>query len=160
LRIEAFREFPYRYVGSLGYESDYLHTYLGVPGSVVVIVHDGGRVVGVSTRLPLVSETDSVKRPFVEHDRNPEEVFYFGDSVLQRAHCGKGLGVRLFEERELHARALARYDYTAFCAVERERVHPHRPADYVPVDRFWINRGCRKHPELRTTFSWRDPGNL
>ena len=61
LRIEVFREFPYLYAGSPAYESDYLRTYLGVPDSVVVIALDGGHVVGVSTGLPLVAETDNVR---------------------------------------------------------------------------------------------------
>lgn len=156
LRIEVFREFPYLYAGSPGYESDYLRTYLGVPDSVVVIALDGGNVVGVSTGLPLVAETDNVKQPFVKHGRDPEKVFYFGESVLQRAYRGKGLGVRFFEEREAHVRSCARFDFTAFCAVQREVDHPRRPADYVPLDDFWIRRGYRKHPELSTTFSWQD----
>ena len=156
LRIEVFREFPYLYDGSPGYESDYLRTYLDVPDSVVVIALDGARVVGVSTGLPLVAETDNVKRPFVEHGRDPEKVFYFGESVLQGAYRGKGLGVRFFEEREAHARSHVRFDFTAFCAVHRDDDHHRRPADYVPLDAFWENRGYRKHPELSTTLSWQD----
>ncbi len=156
LRIEVFREFPYLYAGSLDYESDYLRTYLDVADSVVVIARDGDRVVGVSTGLPLVAETDNVKQPFLAQRRDPGKVFYFGESVLQRAYRGRGLGVRFFDEREAHARTCARFDYAAFCAVHREADHPRRPADYVPLDAFWINRGYRKHPELRTTFSWQD----
>ncbi|KPK33924.1 MAG: acetyltransferase [Betaproteobacteria bacterium SG8_40] len=156
LRIEVFREFPYLYAGSLGYESDYLRTYLDVPDSVVVIALDGGRVVGVSTGLPLAAETDNVKQPFVDHHRDPEKVFYFGESVLQKPYRGKGLGVRFFEEREAHARMHDRFGFTAFCAVHRDAGHHRRPADYVPLDDFWIKRGYRKHPELSTAFSWQD----
>ena len=156
LRIEVFREFPYLYDGSYEYEADYLRTYLGVADSVIVVALDGERVVGASTGLPLSVETDSVKQAFVEHGYRLESVFYFGESVLEAPYRGKGLGVRFFEERELHVRDLARYDYTAFCAVERETIHPRRPPGYVPLDRFWINRGYHRHPELHTTFSWRD----
>ena len=156
LRIEVFREFPYLYDGSYEYETDYLRTYLGVADSVIVVALDGERVVGASTGLPLSVETDSVKQAFVEQGYGLERVFYFGESVLEAPYRGKGLGVRFFEERELHVSDLARFDYTAFCAVERERSHPRRPSDYVPLDRFWINRGYRRHPELHTTFSWRD----
>jgi GNAT superfamily N-acetyltransferase len=156
LRIEVFREFPYLYDGSLDYEDDYLQTYLGVHDSVVVIALDGGRVVGVSTGLPLEAETDNVKRPFIEHGHDPGRVFYFGESVLERTYRGKGVGVRFFEEREAHARSLDRFDFAAFCAVERNVDHHRRPADYVALDRFWIKRGYRKHPELSATFHWKD----
>jgi hypothetical protein len=29
-------------------------------------------------------------------------------------------------------------------------------ADYVPLDKFWNKRGYFKHPELSTTYSWKD----
>ena len=64
--------------------------------------------------------------------------------------------MRFFEEREAHAAALKRFDWTCFCAVLRPYDHPRRPADHVPLDRFWNKRGYRKHPELTTTFSWQD----
>ncbi len=38
---------------------------------------------------------------------DPAEVFYLGESVLLSEYCGRGIGVRFFEQREAHARALA-----------------------------------------------------
>ncbi|MBU0834177.1 MAG: GNAT family N-acetyltransferase, partial [Alphaproteobacteria bacterium] len=64
--------------------------------------------------------------------------------------------VRFFEEREAHARRLGRFDWCTFCAVERPLDHPRRPADYQPLNAFWQKRGYTHHPELRTTFTWRD----
>lgn len=156
LRIEVFREFPYLYDGSLDYERRYLKTYIGVPDSVIVLVFDGDRVVGASTGLPMQAETEEVKRPFLEHGYDPKRIFYFGESVLEKNYRGRGLGVRFFEEREAHARELGRFDWTCFCAVQRSKDHPRRPREYVPLEAFWNKRGYTKHPELATTFSWRD----
>jgi len=156
LRIEVFREFPYLYDGNYDYESDYLHRYLEVPDCVVVIALDDDRVVGVSTGLPLAAEKDGVKQPFIKQEYDPGEVFYFGESVLERSYRGKGVGVRFFEEREAHVRSLNRFEYTTFCAVQREIDHHRQPGDYIPLDRFWTKRGYRRHPELHTTFSWQD----
>jgi GNAT superfamily N-acetyltransferase len=158
LRIAVFREFPYLYDGTLEHEQEYLRTYAGVPDSVIVLAIDGERVVGASTGLPMEAETAEVRRPFIEHGYDPARLFYFGESVLERGYRGQGLGVRFFEEREAHARALARFDWTCFCAVERPADHPARPADFVPLDEFWRRRGYAKHPELHTTFSWREVG--
>lgn len=158
LRIGVFREFPYLYDGTLEHEHEYLRTYAGVPDSVIVLAIDGERVVGASTGLPMEAETAEVKRPFIERGYEPARVFYFGESVLERGYRGQGLGVRFFEEREAHARELRRFDWTCFCAVERPADHPARPADYQPLDAFWRHRGYEKHPELRTTFSWREVG--
>ena len=156
LRIEVFREFPYLYEGSAEYEGDYLRTYTDVADSVIVVVFDGPRVVGVSTGLPMSAETDDIKRPFIDNGYDPREIFYFGESVLERAYRGRRLGVRFFSEREAHARSLGRFALTTFCAVQRAEDHPRRPPGYVPLDQFWIRRGYQKHPELNTTFSWQD----
>lgn len=159
LRIAVFREFPYLYDGDMGYEANYLRTYVQAPGSVIVLVFDGERVVGASTAVPLEYETEEVRRPFLAHGYDPREVFYLGESVLDPAYRGRGLGVRFFAEREAHARALGTYAWAAFCAVERAADDPRRPPDHVPLDAFWTKRGYTKHPELRTTFTWRDLGD-
>jgi GNAT superfamily N-acetyltransferase len=156
LRIEVFREFPYLYDGNLEYERNYLATYTNVIDSVVVVAFDGSRVIGASTGLPLIAETDEVKQPFVKNGYDLERVFYFGESVLERGYRGQGIGVRFFNEREAHARSLDGFTMTAFCAVQRPDTHPRRPADYQALDDFWTRRGYRKHPELNTTFSWQD----
>jgi GNAT superfamily N-acetyltransferase len=78
--------------------------------------------------------------------------------VLLPAYRGRGLGVRFFEERERYALELGRFTHAAFCAVERPDGHPSRPPDYVPLDAFWRRRGYTRHPELVTTYSWRDVG--
>jgi GNAT superfamily N-acetyltransferase len=156
LRIRVFRDFPYLYDGSKEYEKKYLQTYVNSSKSVIVIVFDGDLIVGASTGIPLEHETPEAKKPFIENSYDINRVFYCGESVLLPDYRGRGLGVRFFEEREAHARALGRPEYICFCAVQRPDDHPRRPADYVPLDRFWEKRGYRKHPELRTAFTWRD----
>jgi GNAT superfamily N-acetyltransferase len=156
LRIAVFREYPYLYVGSVAYEEQYLRIYVDVPESVMVLIEDGGQVVGASSGLPLQAETPEIIAPFVSQGYDPQQIFYYGESVLLPLYRQYGWGKRFFEEREAHARALGRFDYVCFCAVERPANHPHRPADYVPLDAFWNRRGFVKYPELRTHFTWRE----
>ncbi|GAB7528905.1 GNAT family N-acetyltransferase [Pseudomonas sp. 3A(2025)] len=157
LRITVFREFPYLYDGTLAYEAHYLSTYLRSADSLCVLVRDEeGEVIGASTGLPLADETEAFQRPFVEAGRNTQRVFYCAESIVLPAWRGRGLGVRFFEEREAHARRLGRFDWCAFCAVQRPLDHPRRPAGYQPLDTFWARRGYRHHPELHTEYHWRD----
>lgn len=156
LRIEVFREFPYLYDGDMQYEATYLRTYSESKDSVIVLAFDADRIVGASTAVPLRHETDEAKRPFVLNGINPDDVFYLGESVLRKPYRGRGIGVRFFQEREAHARNVGVFRWFAFCAVERPDDHVRRPMNYVPLDQFWNHRGYRKHPELRTTFTWRD----
>lgn len=157
LRITVFREFPYLYDGNVEHEREYLSTYSKTDGSVIVLALDDGKVVGMSTGIPMVSETDEVKAPFLAAGYDINRIFYFGESVLDKTYRGQGIGVRFFEEREAHALMVpGTFDYCTFCAVERPTDHPRRPSDYVPLNQFWNKRGYQHHPELFTSFTWQD----
>lgn len=159
LRIRVFREFPYLYEGSLAYEEGYLEHYARSPRSRVVLVWDGDRVVGASTVIPLADAQADVQEPFTRAGIDLSGIDYFGESVLLREYRGRGFGVRFFELREAHALDHG-LGVCAFCAVERPADHPLRPKDYVPNDAFWAKRGYEKVPELRTTLSWLDLGEM
>lgn len=158
LRITVFRDFPYLYDGNMDYERHYLQTYAQTPECLIVLAFDGDRVVGASTAVPMKHETLEFRQPFHTHHYPIEQVFYCGESVLLPAYRGQGVGVRFFEEREAHARRLGGFRWSCFCAVDRPADHPRRPADYVPLDAFWAKRGYTRHPELTTTFVWKEVG--
>ena len=66
LRIAVFREYPYLYEGSLEYERDYLKTYCKTDRSLVVLVFDGGEVVGATTCLPMADEGPEFQEAFLK----------------------------------------------------------------------------------------------
>ncbi len=156
LRIEVFRDFPYLYDGDYDYEEKYLATYIECPESVIVLALDKDKVVGASTAIPMKYETPEVKKPFIEHNYDPDKIFYCGESVLNKAYRGLGIGVRFFQEREAHAEKLGGFEHICFCCVERPADHPRRPKNYVPLDEFWNKRSYFKHPELTTSYTWKD----
>lgn len=156
LRIKVFREFPYLYEGTAEYEEKYLKSYAESPESLVVVVFHKETIIGASTGIPLDQAMEESQTPFLQYGYALNRIFYFGESVLLKEFRGFGIGVRFFEERESYANRLGRFDYTAFCAVERPDNHPRKPSDYSPLDRFWENRGYRKHPEMKTLFSWQE----
>lgn len=157
LRISVFRDFPYLYDGEMSYEQTYLQTYITVPGAAVIIAQDGEHVVGAATCLPMAGETANIQRPFLEAKADISEIFYFGESVLEAAYRGRGIGVAFFAAREAQARVTG-HRIAAFCAVQRPASHPRRPQDFVPLDRFWANRGYTRQPGLTCQMSWRDIG--
>ena len=156
VRIEVFRDFPYLYEGSLAYESEYLKTYVNSDSVFLFVVFDDGKMVGATTCIPLVDETDEVKEPFELSGMNLDEIFYFGESILLKEYRGMGIGNRFFDEREKHATSFGNFRMTCFCAVERATDHPLRPNDYQPLDEFWKKRGYVKSGSLRSKFSWKD----
>lgn len=157
LRMAVFREWPYLYEGNLEYEQDYLAKFLELPESTLVVVRDKERVVGASTALPLTQAEAEFQTPFTQAGLDPAEWYYFGESVLEPAYRGQGLGVAFFRHREARALALG-YRLVTFCAVERPANHPLKPADYAPLDAFWQRRGFSKRPDLVCHFSWQDLG--
>lgn len=157
LRIEVFRDFPYLYEGDLGYERRYLAACMQSPGAVVVGALDGGRLVGAATASPLSDHFEQFAAPFSARGLDPAEFFYFGESVLEKAYRGRGVGVRFFEEREKAARE-AGFSRCVFCAVVRPKDHPARPRGYQPLDGFWTKRGYARIEGLSTGFPWRDVG--
>ena len=44
----------------------------------------------------------------------------------------------------------------AFAVCSVRRTIPCGPADYVPLDAIWSKFGYVRHPELQTTYSWKD----
>jgi GNAT superfamily N-acetyltransferase len=155
LRIAVFREYPYLYAGSLDYERTYLAHYATSPAALVVLARDGERVVGAATAMPLLVHSDDVVPPLVAAGYAPARVLYFGESVLDRAYRGRGLGHAFFVEREHHART-HNFTTATFCAVERPADHPLKPVDHRPLHPLWEKHGFVRRPDITTTFTWRD----
>ena len=157
LRIEIFRDWPYLYEGTLDYERHYFETYARCPDSLVVTARADGKAIGATTALPLSAAAADMQAPFIAVGWSLEETLYFGESVVQKAWRGQGLGVAFFEAREVHARRLG-LRHCVFCAVERPADHPARPPGYIGNEAFWSHRGYRRQPHLHCTFDWCDVG--
>lgn len=158
LRIRVFRDWPYLYDGDAAYEAEYLATYSRSSRSVFVLAFDGARIVGCATGIPLRDETANCQAPFLAAGIDVDSVFYFGESVLDRAWRGRGLGHRFFDAREACARALPGMRTTAFCAVVRADDDPRRPANPRSLERFWESRGYRPRADLSAEFEWKELG--
>jgi GNAT superfamily N-acetyltransferase len=157
LRIAVFREWPYLYEGDEAYERGYLRAYAEAPGAAVVVCRDGAEVVGAATCEPMTEGHAPVRAAFAAAGLDPAQWCYFGESVLLAPWRGQGAGVRFFEAREAHARAIGLLR-CAFCGVVRDAGDPRRPAGYTPLDAFWRKRGYTARPDISVTFSWKEVG--
>lgn len=156
LRLNVFFEYPYLYEGTQKYEKKYLETYFKAKYSFILLVKSQGQIVGATTAIWTDEEEESFKRPFEDYGINPKDVFYFGESVLDKNFRGLGIGKIFFEERERFAKSLGFIKTLSFCAVERPKEHPLKPQDYRPLDTFWNSQGFQKAPGLTTSYEWQD----
>ncbi|MEP6907365.1 MAG: GNAT family N-acetyltransferase [Pseudoxanthomonas sp.] len=156
LRIAVFKAWPYLYQGSVEYEREYLAAYARSVDSVFVLALQGDQVVGASTGLPLSDDTAAYGKPFIERGLSVESVFYFGESLLLPDYRGRGIGHAFFDHREAHARALGRFQWTAFCAVDRSVDDARRPQDFRPNDVFWHKRGYARQEGMTMQLPWQE----
>lgn len=157
LRITVFRDYPYLYEGSIAYEMEYLKTYAQSDLGFLFAVYDNDRMVGATTAIPLMDETEEVKLPFKTIGLDLNRIFYFGESILLKSHRGLGLGHRFFDEREAFAKSHG-FEITTFCSVDRGENHELKPTDYRSNDVFWTKRGYTPQPNLVCEMSWVDIG--
>lgn len=158
LRLAVFKAWPYLYDGDAAYERDYLAAYADSQDSLFVLAFVDGQVVGASTALPLSDETPAFRKPFLDQRIAVESVFYFGESVLLPEYRGRGIGHAFFDQREAHARALEGFQWTAFCAVDRDDDDPRRPVDHRTNDAFWHKRGYQRRPGMTMHLPWEEVG--
>ncbi|MCT2400459.1 GNAT family N-acetyltransferase [Novosphingobium mangrovi (ex Huang et al. 2023)] len=155
LRMSVFAEWPYLYDGDHAYEIAYLGEFVEAPDGILVAACDGDRIVGAATASPMPAQKAEFRAPFEMRGFDVSRLFYFGESVLLPEYRGQGIGHAFFDHREEQARKCGAAAAT-FAAVMRPSDHPDRPADYVPLDRFWRKRGYAPVSGLVTRFDWKD----
>ena len=157
MRISVFHDWPYLYDGSMEYEAKYLQRYAETDGALLVGAYGGAQLVGAAPGEPLGDEYEAFQQPLRARGYDPEKIFYLAESVLAPTYRGRGIGHRFFDEREAHAQKLG-FAEAVFCGVIRPDDHPMRPADYRPLDPFWMKRGYRKLDGVIVSFPWQDIG--
>ena len=157
LRMTVFAQYPYLYAGDEDYEREYLHEFAIEQGSVLIAASDGDRIVGAATASPMAGQKPEFRAPVEAAGYLAEDVFYFGESVLQPEYRGRGIGHAFFDAREAAAKESGA-KWACFCAVVRPDDHPAKPDDHRPLDSFWRARGYERLEGVTTNFEWAEHG--
>lgn len=159
LRIEIFAEYPFLYDGDLDYEYKYLEKYDTTENAIVVAAYDNDKIIGVSTGYPLASQSEELKQVFKKSKRDVNDYFCLAESILLKQYRGKGIGGKLFDQREALAKGFKQYKYISLFTAVRSLDDPKRPKEYRPLGPFWSARGFCKHPELTFEVPYKEIGN-
>lgn len=155
LRIEVFKEWPYRYDGTLENEAKYLKKFISSDEGFCVVAKDAEKVIGISTALPLKDEEEKMQAPFIKKGYNPDDFFYLSETVLQKEYRGSGIGGKLVEMRESKASQNSKYTHLTVAAIERGQVPPNSSKDLSQSRRA---KGFTRDPELIVWYAWKDVG--
>lgn len=168
-RLRHFRDYPYLYDGTMEYEREYLAAFALDPLSLIVMAFDDdrtvasddtaaeprGRLVAVSTALPLVSKADILHDSaeiFRAAGHDPATFYYFSETIVEAAYRGRGVGRAIYARREQFA---VRHGFANVCfmSVIRPENDPQQPSDYRDNGRFWHRQGFVP-TEMIATFDW------
>lgn len=153
LRIQLFREYPYRYDGTLEYEHKYLETYVQCPESCIIVALDENTVVGAATGIPLEYEIEAFKTPY--QNEEIKNLFYVGELLLLPNYRGQAPFIPMM--KAMRKEALAYHaNKVVFCAVDRPINDPKAPTHYVSLERLWRYFNFRKMAEKYTFLSWKE----
>lgn len=158
LRAEIFKEYPFLHISGVDLEMQYLKKFTQCKEAIAAVIFDASKIVGATVGLPFEDKDLEMQQLFIDHGLNPADYFYFGESVLLQAYRGRGLGHHFFDIREGHVKRLKRFKSICFRTVVREKNHPQKPKNYIPLETFWEKRGYTQRPELNYSFSWKDLG--
>jgi len=157
LRIEIFSDYPYLYDGDEESERKYLKKFHEMKDSLMIGSFDRGNLIGGSTGYPLVYESESLTRSFLEHGRALEDFFCIGEILLKKEYRNQGLGSRMCSEIERFAKNKG-FPNLCFFEIDRGKDDSKRPEGYRKLDPFWEGHGYRKHPELSGLISYKEKG--
>ncbi|MCD6047068.1 MAG: hypothetical protein K0S08_715 [Gammaproteobacteria bacterium] len=156
LRIEIFKEYPYLYEGDLEYERNYMAAYAKDPHALLAVAFDDKKIVGVSTGIPLNSDSIIVadlKQKFHAIGRDPSLYYYYGEVIILPEYRGQGLTTKLYATKEARAQNWG-YEKACILTVKRPDEHPLKPAGYRPTDQLWERLGFHKDPRFEIEFHW------
>jgi len=155
MRINTFKEYPYLYKGTYDYEKQYLQGFIKDEKSTIAIAMHNNKIIGISTGLPLESESDivyEVKDIFYKNYILIENYYYYGEIIILPEYRGQGLAKKLYSAQDSLIKSWG-FKNTCILTVRREENHPLKPINYPPQDKMWEHLGFIR-TNLTTQYSW------
>lgn len=158
LRLLFYREYPYLYEGDLNGEEKYLNLYATSENSLLILAKRGEEYIGCVAGLPLFESQEENVQLFTQHKIPANRLFCLGEIVLFHATEQSDVAEKLYEQFEGAVIELKQYDTIFVCEIEREAHDPKKPLGAFSSEVIWERRGFCKHPELATSYSWKEVG--
>lgn len=157
LRLKIFRNFPDLYFGDADYEARHLSDYARHDKSMCVVAEDKGELVGAALAVPFTHTSPNFQLCFIRNGLDVSNIYYFGESILLPGYEGKGLGKKLFIERERYALTMGA-KMSTFCTINRTETNGKKSISFGDFSSFWERMGYHRQENLQTSFLCRAYG--
>lgn len=155
LRIDIFKEYPYLYEGELEYEKQYMHGYTTDKKSMIAVAKVNGELAGVSTGIPLISDSEIVadaKNVFAKQNVEVGDYYYYGEVIVLPKFRGHGITTKLYSEQNQLIQEWG-FKHVCILTVVREENHSLKPKDYKSPDGMWKHLGFFRN-DLTIDYHW------
>ena len=155
LRVDVFKEYPYLYEGELCYEKNYMLGYTTDKQAMIAIARVDGKLAGVSTGIPLISNSEIVvdaKKVFLQEKIEIGDYYYYGEVIVLPEYRGRGLTTKLYAAQNELIKSWG-FKHVCILTVVREIDHPLKPVDYKSPEKMWEHLGFFRN-KLITDYHW------
>ena len=122
---------------------------------MLILALHNGRIVGVSTAIPLVSPSDittGAPELFEQNGLNPSEFYYYGEIIILPEYRGHKLSEEMYAIHEKFAKSWG-FKQLCLCVVNRRDEHPQMPSGYRSLDRHWQQLGFAR-TNMSFDYEW------
>lgn len=155
VRIDVFKDYPYLYEGDLEYEKKYVQGYTADSKAMIAIARIDGKIAGVSTGIPLISDSEIVadaKKVFAKDQVDIGDYYYYGEIIVLPEFRGKSIASRLYAEQDAVVKTWG-FKHVCILTVVREQDHPLKPENYKSPDSMWKHLGFFRN-NLTVEYHW------
>lgn len=152
-RIDAFKAFPYLYLGNLQQEKDFLNTFCQSENARMVILQSQNSIIGLATASPLKEAFEQCQNAFKPTVFHIDQMLYIGECIIDKEFQHQGLGRKVNALLENDAK-LNHFKFTTFCSVIRSLDDDRMPKSYHQPSDILKKYGYTKHDNIRCEFEW------
>lgn len=158
LYINIYEEFPYLFQGDVEQQKVAIKEhYISKKTGIVCLLLIENQVVGAGLGCALIESSDKFKEPFIKQKYAIDNLFFWGELILEPVYRGKKLGKKLYQKMG-EAIKQSGYSSVCFCTVERSDDHPSKPDTYKSLEPLWEKLGFKKDEKLTFTGRWQEIG--
>lgn len=152
-RIDAFKAYPYLYLGDLQQEKDFLNKFCQSENTRIIILQSQDSIVGIATASPLTEAFDQCQNAFKQTAFQIDQMLYIGECIIDKEFQNQGLGRKVNALLEDDAK-LSHFKFTTFCSVVRPLNDDRMPETYYQPSSIFTKYGYIKHEDIRCEFEW------